>query len=1128
MKNGSVCRRFVRNTSVLIISLALMVSASVQAGNHWLSRVTVEQQMRSETVMLSSQIASEKELATAMATSSKVVFDITISLDANPQGDDDSTADNGANDTEQRAYEERIKEFANAVYQSTNGVHKIGKVTIFRKGAFANLADVKWNEDCVDNEGPRANTSGFGVAGKRIWMCTNWPGASTLMSTPKGGGYTLAHEWGHYAYGLYDEYASEQCDKADIAAGTCHEGTPRGTDTQAIPAIMNNQWKAARGDADYLEHSTQNIDPHRSDSTGTDAQKRVFGESAWETLTRDSESDPKFHWLPERTQYGALTAPTDPMWIVNNDESPAQSMLDIRWVGDQVTDLLIDRSGSMAGTPLANAKTGSNLLIDQLQAGTALGVSSFETNVSRNFAITNIPDPDTGVRAAAKTALNAITVANMTSMYDGLIFSLNDVKSFDMNRPGLVYVLSDGMDNDSIATEASVISAYQAAGVPIISFAYGSFAPTGTLLNISNATGGAFYQSPTTLAEIQAVLLAAQAQFSSNVLLSSIKIAVPSGVTYVTIPLDSTLASVRLNLSHGGNQSDLDFKLLLLDGTDSGVQFVCEGSSSCSTTLDSAFFATYGYGDYQIEIRNNIGTNKDVTVLVSATPLGTETYDIAVSFSSNTVNYPSAMAIRATVTNEPAITGLDVTAKVTGPMGIIFDLTLLDDGNGADQAADDGTYSASIPYVDNGIYSTIVTASNAAGNGKTTFEGINISLREDGTAYTPSPTSIVENFVRVGSASASVVGVLVDDHANNPTSGACTVIIDNNFDTAGRIDFAGDTDCFSFLPSSLSNPVVVRTTSLTSGMDPLLTVFDSSGTHQIAQVDMSTTQSPEAGVTVTIPASNVDPYGLVFAVRHIDTTAIEGGYTVSAGVALTSDKGTRLNCDIDKNRKFDLLDVKAWQNGCTAGTAMWLCDINKDNLFNYRDVTAYQTRCKRFPVRDIWTTSVYGYDGDHHLSGCGGGKNDDALRVGGWGDEYYSLLLFDLSNLKRPVKKATLRLYNTDAGTGSSTATRMHLDRITSNWNWKTQPLGACAFDNKRLWWVNRPRYVPYLSSLPKPKRPGYWQVDVTDFVEGVRTGLYRNYGLQLRPVSTWNNFNNFASSENPTIDWRPQLILKY
>lgn len=182
------------------------------------------------------------------------------------------------------------------------------------------------------------------------------------------------------------------------------------------------------------------------------------------------------------------------------------------------------------------------------------------------------------------------------------------------------------------------------------------------------------------------------------------------------------------------------------------------------------------------------------------------------------------------------------------------------------------------------------------------------------------------------------------------------------------------------------------------------------------------------------------------------------------------------------------------------------------------------------PMRDIWTTSVYSYDVENHFSGCGGGRDDDALRVGGWGDYYYSLLLFDVYGAPGPVSSAKLRLYNTiDAATNTALTVPMNLDRVTSDWDWTENSLGICTLDNERLWWVDRPTYVHYASSLPAPSQPGYWETDVTDLVNGWINGTYANHGLQLRPTETCcNNFNGFASSEHPETRWRPTLILEW
>ncbi len=903
MNNSINCdSKMTHGFSVSIMTVFLLfLTPGVHAGDHWLSRFNIETPGQPDTI-LPSGLTVSRSSAGIMQSSSTALFDITIALDSNPQGDDDYKADSGTTDDPQNEYEKRIEEFANAVFQSTNGAHKIKKVTIFRtKPGTARMesADILWDENCPGNKGPRANTSGFGVAGRHIWMCTNWPGAQSLMPTPKGSGYTLAHEWGHYTYGLYDEYAQEQCSLINRLTFTCHETTPRQSDTAAVPAIMNSQWVAVRGQvpsgytgsaADFLEFSTQNIHPYKSDSKGTNAHKRVFGESAWQTLTRDSATDPKYSWLPKRTWYTTLTAPSQPNWIVNDSESAALNDLDIRWAGNQVMDLSIDVSGSMAGTPLTNAKSGGTLLVDQIQPGTAIGVSSFASNVVRNYAITDIPDPDSGVKTDAKAAITALRTRGSTALYDGLMFSLADVTAFDRNRPGLVYVLSDGADNSSSVTESEVIDAYKVAGVPIIAFAYGSAAPTGTLLNLASQTGGALYQSPTTVADIQAALLTAETRFSSNVLLSSQRVLASGGANIShSIPIDQSLASAQIHLSYTGSPSDFDLHLLLPSGADSGLTFTCQGSVSCQTTLDEAFITTHGYGEYTVLMTNKLGTDKSVTVLVSAQSADTETYDIAVGFSASTVQYPADMIIRATVSKGPAIAGLNVTATITDRLDNAVEISLLDDGKGSDQTVNDGTYSASIPYSANGIYSAVVTASNQAGKAQTTFEGVNFSQQENGSALAPQPTPIPEKFVRVGSASANVAGFSQDDHADNPGVGNCTRVQDDNIDTAGRIDNAGDTDCFIVSPGSTGGGITLRATSLSSGMSPVITVFDSTGTTQIAQADMNNSENPASGVILTISEAKLGSTDIVFVVQHADTSATIGGYAVSVGKSITSD-----------------------------------------------------------------------------------------------------------------------------------------------------------------------------------------------------------------------------------------------
>jgi uncharacterized protein YegL len=840
----------------------------------------------------------------AGATSGTTVFDIVVSLQENPQGDNDSKVDAGASDDAQNAFEARIKEFANAVFQSTNGAHKIGRVTMYRDYKQRALADVQWDQNCAGDNGPWAMAGGFGKSGKYIHFCTNWSGAGTLMPDPKGSGYTLAHEWGHYAYNIYDEYAANQCqvNLSTLWGLTCPAWQPRSSDTVSN-TIMHMQWAAADGvveagyagsAADYLEFSTPNHVPFTG--TGSNGQKRYYGESAWETLTRDPATDPNWTGL-DRTQYTTLAAPVDPNWIVSGAIAGAQSELDIRWVGDQIVELMIDVSGSMSGSPLANAKTGANLLIQQLPDGqAAVGVGSFASGVAQNYAITDIPDPDTGVKSAAIAAVNALSTSGVTSLYDGLMLALDQVDNFQTTtgstREGVVYVLSDGGDNDSTATEASVIAAYKAAKVPIVAFAYGSGAPTGTLSNMAAATGGLFLISPTTVSEIQAALLTANAAFSNNVLLnSSTAPASASVVSNLTVTVDDLLAAVTVNVNWVGAAGNFGLKLLNPAGADTGVAFDCQGSASCTASLDSAALAANGAGDYTVELTNTTAGDIDVSLLVSGSPVAGGGFDIRTAVTGGpVVTYPAPMLLTATVTNGTPITGLAVTTVVTDPANAKETLTLVDDGTGGDAIADDGTYTVSFHYMTNGTHSIKVDASNAAGAAMTANEGLSVAVGRDGTVQVPPSTAVPQNFTRVASASVSAAAVVADDHANDPlVPAACTPITDDNIGIAGRMDLAGDADCFFFTQTTNADPLVARVTNLTGGMLPMIEVFNANGTTSVGTADLTTSENDQVGVVITIPAADIDPAGHVLVIKHFDPAAATGGYLVSAGAKKISD-----------------------------------------------------------------------------------------------------------------------------------------------------------------------------------------------------------------------------------------------
>ena len=153
---------------------------------------------------------------------------------------------------------------------------------------------------------------------------------------------------------------------------------------------------------------------------------------------------------------------------------------------------------------------------------------------------------------------------------------------------------------------------------------------------------------------------------------------------------------------------------------------------------------------------------------------------------------------------------------------------------------------------------------------------------------------------------------------------------------------------------------------------------------------------------------------------------------------------------------------------------------------------------------DVWITSYYSYGDDY-------GVDDYKLRVGGWGDYYYTLIKFDLTGLPSKASSAKVYLYTYGNAGGSNVS--MYLDRVTSVWD-------------EAVGWYSKPS-TTYLRLLPPATLDSWYVFDITELYNDWQAGIYPNYGVQLRPTSVNNQFNEFYSSDysdDPLL--RPKLVV--
>ncbi|MGK5095442.1 DNRLRE domain-containing protein [Deltaproteobacteria bacterium TL4] len=123
------------------------------------------------------------------------------------------------------------------------------------------------------------------------------------------------------------------------------------------------------------------------------------------------------------------------------------------------------------------------------------------------------------------------------------------------------------------------------------------------------------------------------------------------------------------------------------------------------------------------------------------------------------------------------------------------------------------------------------------------------------------------------------------------------------------------------------------------------------------------------------------------------------------------------------------------------------------------------------------------------------------------------MIKFDLTSLPKNVASAQIYLYCYPSGSGSSGNVALNLDRIETLWdettNWSSKP----AFTN--------------ISQFSAPTPNTWIIINITELYNDWQSGLFSNYGVQLRPTETNNRWNNIYSSDymdDPSL--RPKLVI--
>jgi VWFA-related protein len=155
--------------------------------------------------------------------------------------------------------------------------------------------------------------------------------------------------------------------------------------------------------------------------------------------------------------------------------------------------LVFDRSGSMAGTKIAQSKDACKTFIDNFGNLDKAALVSFS---DWNTVRTDLPFTfmDNTGKDTIKTKIDGLVVGNMTALVDGCLQAVN-LAAGEIGVKAIV-VFTDGLENDSTHTTSELVSAAKAANVPLYTIGLGSDADGTYLTTLAQSTGGSYYYAP--------------------------------------------------------------------------------------------------------------------------------------------------------------------------------------------------------------------------------------------------------------------------------------------------------------------------------------------------------------------------------------------------------------------------------------------------------------------------------------------------------------------------------------------------------------------------------------------------------------------------------------------------------
>ena len=713
----------------------------------------------------------------------------TLDLVASTDFDYDSATPTvtAAGTTLNRAYLNTVfAAMAEFMFTMTEGRHRVGTIYVYRNNRFSSNVDMKILGIAPGRS--NANPAGFG---KRGATSNNYVAYSaTIEESAADLGKTIAHEHGHYIYGLFDEYREEGRPLGEPAQ-------PAQTDTPTDTLMANQRQFGTFSTAGDFTATTQV------------AQKRIYGVSAWETLSRPPSADPAAIQGLDRTAFAAfagfspasqaaLTKPVvgwDGAYKVEFVPDPAVTevyVISKKLTADQLTGVKNAVVMSLRQLTLDARTFVSVVTYPGVAATPAYAMQALDTEAKRTAAIAAVEAITVDTTAADLTQTLDAILTDINARYTANNLKLGDAISLNVfagDQDAISVAVRQRVKDLRVAVNASIVtfdgiqpgsSAKRAVAVTDLAknamrAKVTAATTTVTLAQLAHASGGHF----TDAHRISALTIGAmKAQEASSGLantslaskhVNSLAVGAPFEVkTPVLAKTDGklTFTAAWANDSDNGR---LRYELSAPDGT----SFVPSNPLANQTFGGSGevkyvFDAEANSAEFEVAKsysgRNGVWTSRVVASAAVASPIEQEVEaESTLRAEIDVIGDGSANpSIAVTLATDRAVQGAAAVAVFYGADGAIkLTKTLLDDGTGGDQKAGDGTYTAQLGgLLAAGQYDVVVTLVDGPGGASfstagSTIKGLDAAREAVGGAFsrtadaflTIAPTLVVEYYV---------------------------------------------------------------------------------------------------------------------------------------------------------------------------------------------------------------------------------------------------------------------------------------------------------------------------------------------------------------------------------------------